>query len=521
MGLFTKTSPVPASTPDGSDAAAFPRLADEELVRSLPQSREAGDAKPPAEPAVESTPPTEEEVAAKTKADAFKPSNLVKAAVTDPAAGRAKLVQNDDRSAARFASLKSAIHQQLVDRLDMGTLTKMKPEQVRSEVRQLVREMAAGQKGLISSGEQDRLVEEILDETFGFGPLEAILKDPHVSDILINRHDQIYVERKGRLSVSETVFRDERHLRQVIDRIVAGVGRRVDETQPMVDARLPDGSRVNAIIPPLALDGSSVSIRRFGSKPLQLEDLLRYEAFPAVVMDFLSAAVQARCNVLISGGTGSGKTTLLNCLSRYIGLGERVITCEDAAELQLQQPHVVRLETRPANIEGKGEVTARDLVKNCLRMRPDRIIIGETRGSEAIDMLQAMNTGHDGSMTTVHANTPRDALARLEVLVAMAGYDIPPRGLRQQISSAVNIVVQASRLAGGKRKVTYVSEIDGMEGDTIQMQNLFTFEQSGVDIDGNAEGHFMCHGIRPKALQRIEHRGIKLPSDMFEQRRLG
>ena len=450
------------------------------------------------------------------------PRPMTPTPISDAAShGRASLVkpQSGER-AGQLGALKIKIHGQLVERLDMQTLKKMAPEMVRKEVRQLVLELASGEKGMITSAEQDKIVEEVLDETFGLGPLEAILKDPDVSDILVNRYDQIYVERKGRLSLSATVFRDEKHLRQIIDRIVAGVGRRVDETSPMVDARLADGSRVNAIIPPLALDGSAMSIRRFGSKPLQLEDLLRHKAFPPVVMDFLSAAVQARCNILISGGTGSGKTTLLNCLSRYIPAGERVITIEDAAELQFQQPHVVRLETRPSNIEGKGEVKATELVKNCLRMRPDRIVIGETRGAEALDMLQAMNTGHDGSMTTTHANTPRDAITRLEVLVAMSGFEIPQRGLRQQISSAINLVVQASRLAGGRRKVTYVSEITGMEGDQIQMHDLFSFEQSGVDMDGNAEGHFKCHGIRPRVTEQIEHRGIRLPSDMFLNRRI-
>ena len=503
MGLFSK-----------SGTAAT--LATEALVKGLPQPGESK-----AKPAPPRSPQSPQAVPAVTPAEtgpaAPSPGRVLG---VKPSTGGGMVRPQQTERQTYLQGLRAKIHQQLVERLDMQTLKKMRPEQVRREVRQLVLAMAADERGLISSAEQDKLVDEVLDETFGFGPLEAILKDPDVSDILVNRHDQIYVERRGRLAVSEVRFRDERHLRQVIDRICAGVGRRVDETSPMVDARLPDGSRVNAIIPPLALDGSSVSIRRFGSKPMQLEDLLRHHAFPPVVMDFLSAAVQSRCNVIISGGTGSGKTTLLNCLSRYISSSERVITCEDAAELQLQQPHVVRLETRPANIEGKGEVTARDLVRNSLRMRPDRIIIGETRGSEAIDMLQAMNTGHDGSMTTVHANTPRDALSRLEVLVAMAGYDIPPRGLRQQISSAVNLIVQASRLAGGKRKVTYVTEVGGMEGETVQMQNLFTFEQRGVDGDGNAEGEFVCHGIRPLAVDRIEHRGIRLPGDMFAARRI-
>src|SRR3954451_12215626 len=311
-----------------------------------------------------------------------------------------------------FQQLKVRIHQQLVERLDVQNLRTLPPETVRSEVRVLIRELCQSEKGLINSTEQEKLMDEVMDETFGLGPLETLLKDASISDILVNKFDRIYCERRGRLELSDVRFRDNAHLRQIIDRIVGLVGRRIDEISPMVDARLSDGSRVNAIIPPLALDGPAMSIRRFGSRPLQLEDLIRYGSFPPAVMDFLAAAVQARCNVLISGGTGSGKTTLLNCLSRYVPADERIITIEDAAELQLQQPHVVRLETRPPNIEGRGEVTQRDLVKNSLRMRPDRIVIGEVRGGEALDMLQAMNTGHEGSMTTVHANSPRDALGR-------------------------------------------------------------------------------------------------------------
>jgi pilus assembly protein CpaF len=416
--------------------------------------------------------------------------------------------------------LKVRIHQQLVERLDVQNLRSLPPDTVRREVRTLVGDLCVSEKSLINSNEQQRLMDEVMDETFGLGPLETLLKDPAVSDILVNRFDRVYCERRGRLELSEVRFRDNPHLRQIIDRIVGLVGRRIDETSPMVDARLADGSRVNAIIPPLALDGPAMSIRRFGSKPMQLEDLIRHDAFPPAVMDFLAAAVQARCNVLISGGTGSGKTTLLNCLSRYISADERVITIEDAAELQLQQPHVVRLETRPSNIEGRGEVTQRDLVKNCLRMRPDRIIIGEVRGGEALDMLQAMNTGHEGSMTTVHANSARDALARLEVMVAMAGYDIPMRALRHQIASALQVVVQARRLTGGKRKVTSVSEIVGMEGESIQMHDLFTFEQDGVDFDGHATGAFVATGLRPRCADRIESRGIKLPGDLFMRRRI-
>jgi pilus assembly protein CpaF len=420
--------------------------------------------------------------------------------------------------AVYMQQLRVRIHQQLVERLDVQNLKTLPPDTVRAEVRILIRELCQSEKGLLSSQEQEKLMDDVMDETFGLGPLETLLKDPVISDIMINRFDKIYVEKKGRLERAEVRFRDNAHLRQIIDRIVAGVGRRVDEISPMVDARLADGSRVNAIIPPLALDGPAMSIRRFGSKPLQLEDLIRHGAFPPPVMDFLAAAVQARCNVLISGGTGSGKTTLLNCLSRYIPTDERVITIEDAAELQLQQPHVVRLETRPPNIEGKGEVSQRDLVKNCLRMRPDRVIIGECRGAEALDMLQAMNTGHEGSMTTVHANNTRDAIGRIEVMIAMAGFDLPQKALRTQIASAINIVVQARRLTGGKRKVVSVSEITGMEGELLTMHDLFTFEQRGVDDQGHAIGYFRVHGIRPKCADRIESRGLRLPPDLFARR---
>jgi pilus assembly protein CpaF len=419
---------------------------------------------------------------------------------------------------AYLQQMKVRIHQQLVNRLDMQNLRTLPPATVREEVRQLMKEICHSEKGLISSSDQERLMDDVMDETFGLGPLETLLKDSSITDILVNRFDRIYVERLGRLETVDVRFRDNQHLRQIIDRIVGVVGRRIDETSPMVDARLADGSRVNAIIPPLALDGPAMSIRRFGSKPLQLEDLIRHGAFPSAIMDFLSATVQARCNILISGGTGSGKTTLLNCLSRYIPAEERVVTIEDAAELQLQQPHVVRLETRPANLEGKGEITQRDLVKNSLRMRPDRIIIGEVRSGEALDMLQAMNTGHEGSMTTVHANTTRDALARLEVMVAMAGYDIPMRALRHQVASAIQIVVQARRLPGGRRKIVSVSEISGMEGDNLQMHDLFLFEQNGVDMEGHAQGHFVVTGIRPRCAERIEHRGIRLPVDLFSRR---
>ena len=477
-----------------------------------------------AKPAVTPSPsgaPVSPETAALIAAPPMPVAAVAAAAAAVPTAPVAPVAPPQDaQRMAYLQSLKVRIHQQLVERLDVQNLMTLPPDTVRNEVRVVIRELCQSEKGLLNSSDQERLMDDVMDETFGLGPLETLLKDPAVTDILVNRFDKVYVERRGRLELSDVRFRDNPHLRQIIDRIVAMVGRRIDEVSPMADARLADGSRVNAIIPPLALEGPAMSIRRFGAKPLQLEDLLRAGAFPSCVMDFLAAAVQARCNVVISGGTGSGKTTLLNCLSRYIPQEERVITIEDAAELQLQQPHVVRLETRPANIEGKGEVTQRDLVKNCLRMRPDRVIIGECRGGETLDMLQAMNTGHDGSMTTIHANSPRDALARIEVMVAMAGYDLPIRALRQQVSSAINIIVQAQRLTGGKRKVTRVSEITGMEGEQIQVQDIFVFEQTGVDGNGMAVGHFLVTGIRPKCLERIESRGISLPAELFLRKQI-
>ncbi len=419
---------------------------------------------------------------------------------------------------AYLTQLRVKLHQKLVERLNVQNLRTMPANIVRQECRSLIRELFQNEKGLLTSAEQERLMNDIMDETFGLGPLEGLLKDPSITDILVNRYDKIYVERHGQLEHSEVQFRDNAHLRQIIDRIVVQVGRRIDETSPMVDARLPDGSRVNAIIPPLALDGPAMSIRRFGLNPLTIEDLVRFESVPPVVLEFLAAAVKARCNILISGGTGSGKTTLLNCLSRNIPEKERIITIEDAAELQLQQPHVVRLETRPPNIEGSGEVTQRELLRNSLRMRPDRIIIGEVRGAEALDMLQAMNTGHEGSMTTIHANSARDAFSRLEVTVSMAGFDIPIRALRQQIASALNLVIQVQRLVGGRRKIVAVSEVTGMEGDRIQMHELFVFEQTGVDDNGQAAGRFMATGIRPKLVERLDHFGQQHRAEWFSRR---
>ena len=422
------------------------------------------------------------------------------------------------RKQAEFDGLKQRIHAKLVDKLDLKSLGDLQGEVLRREIRLVVEHLCDTENALLNRAERDRLVDEVLDETFGLGPLELLLKDPSISDIMINGPKQIFVERRGRMERSNVQFRDNDHLLQIIDRIVSKVGRRVDETCPMVDARLTDGSRVNAIIPPLALDGAAMSIRRFGSNPLRLEDLLRFKAMTPEMVMFLEGAMKARLNVIISGGTGSGKTTLLNTLSSFIANTDRVITIEDAAEIRLQQEHVVRLETRPPNIEGKGAVTATDLVRNCLRMRPERIIIGECRGPEALDMLQAMNTGHEGSMTTLHANTPRDAVSRLETMVMMAGFEMPIKAMRTQIASAVQLVVQANRLQGGPRKVTHISEIVGMEQDTIVMQDLFLYIQDGLDENGRARGRFVCTGVRPKCIERLESSGVKLPASIFRER---
>ncbi|MEC7718232.1 MAG: CpaF family protein [Planctomycetota bacterium] len=423
-----------------------------------------------------------------------------------------------EQKQAEFEDLKQRIHAKLVDKLDLRSLGDLKGEVLRREIRLVVEHLCDTENALINRSERDRLVDEVLDETFGLGPLELILKDPEVSDILINGPRDIYVERCGKMEKSGVTFRDNNHLMQIIDRIVSKVGRRVDETCPMVDARLEDGSRVNAIIPPLALDGAAMSIRRFGSNPLQLEDLLNFKALTPEMVMFLEGAMKARLNVVISGGTGSGKTTLLNTLSSFIPNTDRIITIEDAAEIQLQQDHVVRLETRPSNIEGKGQVTATDLVKNCLRMRPERIIIGECRGPEALDMLQAMNTGHEGSLTTLHANSPRDAISRMETMIMMAGFEMPVKAMRSQISSAVDLIVQANRLQGGPRKVTHITEVVGMEQDTIVMQDIFTYNQDGIDEEGRARGRFVCTGVRPKAMERLEAAGVKLPASIFRER---
>ncbi len=421
-----------------------------------------------------------------------------------------------------YQALKGRLHTELLNRLNLDRLATVRREDAEPELRTLIATILEReqQKMPLSMAERESLMVDVLHELFGLGPLEALLADPSISDILVNRHDQVYVEREGRLEETEIVFRDDRHLMQIIERIVSAVGRRIDESSPMVDARLQDGSRVNAIIPPLALNGPVLSIRRFRTDRLGATDLVNRDSLTAPMLEFLRAAVASRLNILVSGGTGAGKTTLLNVLSGFIGGTERVVTIEDAAELMLRQRHVVRLETRPANIEGKGAVRQRELVVNALRMRPDRIVVGEVRGEEALDMLQAMNTGHDGSLTTIHANSPRDALYRLDTMVAMANLNIPDRAIRQQVASAIELVVQIARLSDGTRKVTAITEITGMERDIITMQDLFVFEKSGLDDEGRVRGRFRATGIRPKCSERIAACGIQLPAQMFEHSKL-
>ena len=416
-----------------------------------------------------------------------------------------------------FQEMKARLHRTLINRMDLTKLQTLTQEQVHAEVSRLAEAVLAQEAMPLSVSERERLVNDVQHELFGLGPLEPLLKDPTISDILVNSHKTIYIERRGKIERTNVQFKDDEHLMRVIERIVSSVGRRIDESSPMVDARLQDGSRVNAIIPPLSIDGPVVSIRRFGSDPLKMSMLIDYNALTKDIADMLQMVVTARLNILISGGTGAGKTTLLNALSGYIPENERIVTIEDSAELQLQQPHVVRLETRPPNIEGRGEVTQRDLVKNALRMRPDRIVIGEVRGGEAIDMLQAMNTGHDGSLTTVHANTPRDALARLETMIQMTGMRLSDRAMRQQIASALNLVVQVARMSDGSRRVTSISEITGMEGETITMQEIFQYERTGVDKDGKVLGRFRPTGIRPRFAERLKSCGLQLPRVFFEE----
>jgi pilus assembly protein CpaF len=417
---------------------------------------------------------------------------------------------------ASFSQLKTKVHGKLVETLDISKIDSMDSAALSAQLSATVKELFEEEGRLLTDADRRRLTDEIKNELLGLGPLEALLADDEVSDILINGYDQVFVERRGRLYKTDVTFRDVQHLMSTIDRIVSQVGRRVDEASPMVDARLWDGSRFNAIIPPLALDGPSVSIRRFGKDPLTIESLIRYGALDARMAEFLSAIVRARLNILICGGTGSGKTTMLNCLSSFIPPHERIITIEDAAELCLQQPHVVRLECRPPNLEGRGEVTQRDLLRNTLRMRPDRIVVGEVRGAEVLDMLQAMSTGHDGSLATIHANNPRDSLGRLEMMMLFAGVSLPERAMRQQIASAINIIVHVSRLSDGSRKVMKIAEITGMEGETVMMQDIFEFVQAGIDANGRVQGAMRATGVRSAYAERLQSAGLAVDARLFQ-----
>ena len=417
--------------------------------------------------------------------------------------------------------LKSRIHLKLLDMFDLAALETLAPELLRQEIGAMVEHLLTEEQAVINSIERRSLIRDIQHEMLGFGPLELLMADPAVSDILVNAYNQIYVERHGRIEATTVAFADERHLMRIIDKIVSRVGRRIDESSPMVDARLPDGSRVNVVIPPVALDGPMMSIRRFAHIPLRMENLTgaALRSLTPEMALMLEGLSRAKVNMLIAGGTGAGKTTLLNILSGYIPASERIVTIEDAAELQLMQAHVVRMETRPPNIEGKGEITQRALVRNALRMRPDRIVIGEVRGAEAVDMLQAMNTGHEGSLTTIHANTPRDALSRLENMIGMANLNLPHKAARQQIASAITVVVQALRLIDGRRKITSIQEITGMEGDVITMQEIFAYRQTGIGADGAVQGYFHATGVRPKFAERLHAFGVLLPDAMFDPSR--
>jgi pilus assembly protein CpaF len=439
-----------------------------------------------------------------------------------PASGAPAKVTKRDAAVGRdawYAELKSRVHNALFERLDLSKVGKVTQDQVSEDVVQATRMVLDEEKVLLSLEDRERLIREILHEVFGLGPLEPLLADPTVNDILVNGHDDVWVERQGKLEKTVARFKDDAHLMRIIDKIVSAVGRRIDESNPMVDARLADGSRVNVIVPPLALDGPTMSIRRFSADPFTADDLIAFGSVTQQVVDLMKGVVKARLNVLISGGTGAGKTTFLNVVSGFIPNDERIVTIEDAAELQLKQEHQVRLETRPANIEGKGRVTQRDLVVNALRMRPDRIVLGEVRSAEALDMLQAMNTGHDGSLTTVHANTPRDALMRIETMVAMSGIDIPPHAVRQQIASAINVVVQIARLSDGKRRLVSLQEITGMEGEVVTMQEIFKFERHGISDDGSVIGELLPTGIRPSFTEQLRIAGVALPAELFERRR--
>ncbi len=418
-----------------------------------------------------------------------------------------------------WIDLKTRLHERLLDMLNLSAIEKVAPSDLRREVSTIINQLLAKEGVALNAKEFQQIVEEILNEVLGLGPLEPLLKDPTIGDILVNTHNHVYVERQGRLEMTSVRFKDERHLLRIIDKIVSAVGRRVDESQPWVDARLPDGSRVNAIVPPCALDGPLLSIRKFGQAPMTIEKLIEKDALTPQVAHVLQGITRARLNLIISGGTGSGKTTMLNAVSSFIGQRERIITIEDAAELQLQQFHVVRMETRPPNIEGKGSVTQRELLRNALRMRPDRIIVGEVRGAEALDMLQAMNTGHDGSMTTIHANTPRDALSRLEQMIMMTGVQFPLHSMRQQLASAIDVVIQLERMADGRRRMVSLQEITGMEQDIVTMQEIFSYQREGIDEHGAVIGHFEASGVRPKFADRLRAFGVELPGDLFSTKR--
>ena len=437
----------------------------------------------------------------------------------DTAASTLPATSETRGSGQAYQQLKMHVHHTIIERVELDKLQRLTPEQVTRELGQLVERIVEEEKIPLNEAERRRLAQDVHNEMFGLGPLEPLLADPAVSDILVNTWRQVYVERRGRLELTDITFFDDAHLMKIIERIVSRVGRHIDESTPMVDARLPDGSRVNAIIPPSAIDGPLVSIRRFAVNPLTVDDMIRNRSFTPSIARMFEAMSKAKLNILISGGTGSGKTTLLNLMSGFIPADERIVTIEDAAELQLRQPHVLRLETRPPNIEGKGEIPQRALVRNALRMRPDRIVLGEVRGAEALDMLHAMNTGHEGSMATLHANTPRDALTRLENMVAMAGFSLPIKAMRQQISSAIDVVVQAARLTDGTRRLMSVQEITGMEGDIINMQEIYTFKRTGVNAQGMITGYFCATGVRPKFCERLAAFGVALPDDLFDPSR--
>ena len=446
--------------------------------------------------------------------------NAAGAAVVEPASPKKaeSIAEAPQPVSDNFSEIKFRVHERLLKELDLGKVQQKQGPELRKSIEEAAAMMLTAMELPISRQERQRIIREIADEILGFGPLEPLLADATVTEIMVNGPREIYVERQGRLYMADAAFRDEAHIMRIIDRIVSPLGRRIDESSPMVDARLPDGSRVNAVIPPLAVDSPTITIRRFSKDPFTIDNLVEFGTLTPEIAAYLKACVEARINMVVSGGTGSGKTTLLNVLSAFIPARERIVTIEDPCELQLRQPHVVRMETRPPNIEGKGEVTQRMLVKNALRMRPDRIIVGEVRAGEAFDMLQAMNTGHDGSLTTAHANTPRDALARIENMVLMANLELPVRAIREQIASAINVVVHVNRLRDGTRRLTHVTEVVGMEGDMITLQDIFTFKQQGVDSDGKVIGRLQATGLRPRSVERFEQEGIQLPPDIFAMR---